>query len=197
MNLIERVKNILIAPKKEWAVIAAKEEDNVKVLTTYLIFLALIPAIAAFLCWGVIGYKVFGIHVNSIPLGIRYGIMQFANVIIGAYLTAGAFYLLAPNFGAEKNFNKAFQLAAYCYTAICVSGLFYLYSPLHILTFLGGLYSLYLLYIGVKPVMNAPEDKAKPYFWVSLLCMIVVMVIVTTVLTSLFGLNGLGSLNLN
>ena len=185
MNLIERAKNILLSPKTEWEKIASQEEDHVKVLTTYLIFLALIPAAAAFVGWGVIGFKFLGVHVASVHLGIRYAIIQFVNVLLGAYLTAGAFYLLAPNFGAEKNFNKAFQMAAYCYTAICVGGVFYIYSPLHILAFIGSVYALYLLYLGVKPMMKAPEDKVKSYFWVSLLCMIVILVVVSMVMSSI------------
>jgi Yip1 domain. len=193
MNLIERAKNILLSPKTEWEKIASQEEDHVKVLTNYLIFLAIIPAVAAFIGYGVIGFKVLGVHVGSMSLGIRYAIMQFVNVLVGAYLTAGAFYLLAPNFGAEKNFNKAFQLAAYCYTAVCVGGVFYLMHSLTIIASLAALYALYLLYLGVKPVMKTPEDKAKPYFWVSLLCMIVVSVVVSTIMTSLVIGRSMGS----
>ena len=192
MNLFEQVKNILLTPKTEWDVIASREEEHTKVLTSYLIILALIPAIAAFVGWGLVGHKVFLIKVTGIELGIRYAITQFVSVIAGAYITAIVFNELAPKYGGVKNFNKAFQLAAYCYTAVCVGGIFYLLPSLSSLAALAGLYALYLLYIGMKPMMKVADDKATTYFVISLLCMILVSVLLSVVLGAVFGMRSFG-----
>jgi len=196
MNLIERVKNILITPKQEWGVIASKEEPHVKVFTSYLLILALIPTIAAFISWGLIGQKVLFVRVIGIELGVRYAIIQFITIIVGAYTIAFVINALAPNFGAQKNFNKAFQLAAYCYTAVCVAGILTMIPGLRWLATLGGLYSLYLLYVGLKPMMKVTDDKATGYFIVSLLCMIVVGVLLSVILGALIGMKSYGSLSL-
>lgn len=188
-NIVEKAKSILLSPRSEWEKIGNTPESHIKVLTGYLVWLALIPAVAAFIGWGLIGYKVYLVHVGSMSLGIRYAVMQFISVIGGAYLTAGALYFLAPNFGAEKNFDKAFQLSAYCYTAMCVGGIFYIYSPLSFLAALASLYSLYLLYIGIKPVMKTTDEKTTSYFVMALICMIVVSAIVSVILGKVFGLS--------
>ena len=196
MNLIERAKNILVNPKKEWDVIASQEESHSKVLTSYLIILALIPVLAAFIGWGFIGYKAFFVKLASVELGIRYAVIQLVTIIAGAYITAVVFNELAPKYGAKKDFNKAFQLAAYCYTAICVGGIFYLLPSLSTLASLAGLYSLYLLYVGMKPMMQVPDDKATNYFVVSLLCMIAVSVVLSLILTAAFGMRALAASSL-
>jgi len=188
MNLIERAKNILVTPKQEWGIIASKEEAHAKVFTTYLFILALIPTIAAFIGWGIIGHKVFLVRVVGIGLGVRYAIIQFVTIIVGAYATALVINELAPKFGAQKNFNKAFQLTAYCYTAVCIAGILSILPSLSLLASLGGLYSLYLLYLGLKPMMNVAEDKVSSYFIVSLLCMIVVGVLLSVVMGALIGM---------
>ncbi len=189
MNLIERVINIVSAPKKEWVAIEAENSPHAKVATGYLMWLALIPAAAIFIGWGLIGYKVAGINVpGSFGFGLRQAIAQFVSMIGGAYLTAFVFDLLAPNFGSRKNFDKAFSLAAYCYTPVCLGGIFHIYWSLSSLAGLFGLYALYLLYIGIKPMMNTPDDKVTSYFVVSLLVMVGVAVVFSFVLASIFGL---------
>ena len=174
MEIINRVKNILITPKTEWTAIEGENTPHAKLFTTYVLPLAVIPAIAAFIGYGLIGYSIFGIRVGSIGLGIRQAIIQFIVSAGGVYLTAVIINFLAENFGAKKNFDKAFSLVAYAYTPMFIGGIFYILPSLSILASLAGIYGLYLLYIGLKPLMNSPEDKTTVYFVISLLAMIVV-----------------------
>ena len=43
---------------------------------------------------------------------------------------------------------------------------------------LAGLYGLYLLYLGVQPLMKVPKEKSTTYFVISLLAMVVVSLLV-------------------
>lgn len=188
MYLIDKAKAILLTPKTEWEKIKTENDSHITVLTTYLLWLALIPAVAAFIGYGVIGYRVLGVYVGSIEWGIRQAIMQYITMIGGSYITAGVLTVLAEHFGAKKDFNKAFQLVAYCYTAACVGGIFYIYSPLSLLAGLVSLYSLYLLYIGLGPMTGVPKEKQTTYFVVSLVCMVAVSIVLTLILGAIFGL---------
>jgi hypothetical protein len=58
MNLIERVKNILVSPKPEWDVIDGENAPHMKVFTQYVLLLALIPAIGYFIGYGLVGIKI-------------------------------------------------------------------------------------------------------------------------------------------
>ena len=178
-NIINRVKNILVSPKTEWKAIEAENAPYAKVFTSYVVLLALIPAVAAFIGYGLTGCV--GLH-----FGVRQAIMQYVVMLGGTYLTAFIIDALATNFGAVKDFNRSFSLVAYSYTPMFVGGVFYLLLPLAWLASLAGLYGLYLLYTGLQPMMKAPEDKQTTYFIVSLIVTIVVSVILSSVLGFIF-----------
>ena len=48
MNLVERAKNILLTPAKEWDVIKGEQLTIVDMFTKYAMILAAIPAVAGF-----------------------------------------------------------------------------------------------------------------------------------------------------
>jgi hypothetical protein len=104
----------------------------------------------------------------------------------GAYITAFVINLLAKNFGAKEDLNKAFSLVAYAYTPAMVGGIFYIWHPLSILASLASIYSLYLLYIGLQPMMQTPDDKKTSYFVVSLLCLVGVFIVLGQILAAVF-----------
>jgi hypothetical protein len=52
---------------------------------------------------------------------------------------------------------------------MCVAGVLYLIPSLSFLVPLAGLYGLYILYTGMKPMLKVPEDKMMGYFIVCLL----------------------------
>ena len=187
MEIVNRVKNILTAPKTEWTAIEEENTPHAKLFTTYVLPLAVIPAIAAFIGYGLIGHSILGIRVGSVGLGIQQAISQFIVSAGGVYLTAFVINFLAENFGAKKNFDKAFSLVAYAYTPMFLGGVFLILPSLSLLSSLAGLYGLYLLYVGLQPIMKSPEDKTTTYFVVSLLAMIVVAVVLGVVLGIIMG----------
>ena len=186
MDIINRAKQILISPKTEWPIIDNENDPNMVVLTKYVLLLAAIPAVAIFIGDGLIGYSVLGFHVGSISIGFRQAINQYIAMVGGVYITAFVIDLLAPNFGSQKNFDKAFSLVAYAYTPVFVGGIFYIFHPLGILASLASLYSLYLLYVGLVPMMKTPDEKRTSYFVVSLLVMMVAFIVLSKILTVIF-----------
>ena len=185
MDIINRVKNILVCPKTEWQTIEAENEPHAKVFTSYVVLLAIIPAVAAFIGYGLIGYSVLGVHVSNVSWGLRQAIVQYITMLGGTYITAFVIDALAANYGAQKDFNRAFSLVAYAYTPMFVGGVFYILPSLSWLALLAGLYGLYLLYIGLQPMMKAPAEKQTTYFVVSLIVTVVVAAILSVVLTAI------------
>jgi hypothetical protein len=184
MEIIEKVKNILVSPKTEWQTIGAENAPHVKVFTNYIVPLALIPAIAAFIGYGLIGYSVLGHHVSSVSWGLRQAVVQYIAMLGGTYITAFVINALAENFGAKKDFDRAFSLVAYAYTPMFVGGVFYLLPSLSWLASLAGLYGLYLLYIGLRPMMKVPADRQTSYFVASLVVTIVVSAVLSFMLAA-------------
>lgn len=185
MNIYQRAKNLLLAPAKEWQSIDEEDVNSSHVLT-YLLVLALIPAVAGFIGMGFIGLNVFGIHSGSIGWGFRHAISTYLGIVGGAYISAFVIDFLADKFQATSSFNVAFKVVAYSYTPMCVAGVFYLIPSLSFLVPLAGLYGLYILYTGMKPMLKVPEDKMMGYFIVCLLSIIVVSMVVGAIFGAIF-----------
>ncbi len=188
MDIVERVKNILINPKQEWEVIEKEDTPVSQLVVGYLLLLALIPAIASFIGYWLVGYRVpFVGHVSgTFAFGLRHAILAFASPVIAAFVAAFVIDLLAPSFGSQKDFRRAMQLVTYSYTPALVAGVFMIIPSLGIIATLAGLYGLYLLYVGLKPMMKTPDDKITTYFIVSLLVMIVASIIIGVILSAIF-----------
>ena len=182
MNLVDRVKKILLTPNKEWPVISAEPHTVAGLYTGYVMILAAIPAIASFIGFSIVGYSGFG-ATYRIPMaaGVANMILGYAMTLGGVYVMALVIDGLAPNFGGEKSFMQALKVAAFFPTASWVAGIFSIIPALAILSVLGSLYSLYLLYTGLAPLMKVPEDKSIAYTAVVVLVAIVLMVVISTV----------------
>jgi hypothetical protein len=185
MNLIERVKNILITPAKEWDVIAAEQPDTGKIITGYALPLVGAAALAAFIGYGFIGVSALSIRVA----GIDWGIYQALSVLIGAlcsvFISTFVIDALAPSFGAEKNMGRSLQLVVYSYTPGWIGGLLAILPMIRVIGMLAGLYGLYLLFIGMPKLKKAPADKQVGYFVVSLIVIIVVSIVIGLIVSAI------------
>ena len=182
MALIERVKSILLKPKETWPVIAAEGGDTASIFTNYVMILAAIPAVCAFIGLSVIGVGVMGV---SYRVPILTGVVQMiisyllglAMVFVLALIVNG----LAPTFAGTKDSLRALKLVAYGCTAIWISGVFSLLPAIAILGVLLGLYSIYLIYTGIAVMMRCPPEKAGAYTAVVIVCGIVVGIVIAAI----------------
>ena len=156
MELIDRIKAILFAPQSEWPAIERESGEPWVLLSRYVAILALIPAIAHFIGSSLIGWY------TPIASGLAGALFEYALAFVQVYIVALTIDLLAPTFDAQKNFPNAFKLAVYAYTPYWLAGIFLLVPGLSFLTILG-LYGLYLLWVGLPPLMRAPADQALLY----------------------------------
>ena len=182
MNLIDRVKRILLSPRPEWEVIDTEPTTPAQLYTGYIMPLAAIGPIAQ-----IIGYSVFGISVPftgtyRVPMGsaITSGLVTYVLSLVAVYVLALIIDGLAPTFNGQRSQIQALKVAAYSSTASWVAGIFALIPGLRLLTILG-LYSLYLLYLGLPIVMKAPREKATGYTVVVLLAAIVLFMLIGVV----------------
>lgn len=179
MNLVERVKNILVQPHSEWAVIAAEPHTVQELYTGYVMILAAIPPVAAFIGTSLVGIGMLGASYRlPIASGVAQLVLSYVLALAMVYVLALIIDALAPSFGGEKNFPQALKVAAFAPTASWVAGIFLIIPVIGILSIVGGLYSLYLLYVGLPMLMRSPEDKAIPYTVVVILAAIVLAVVV-------------------
>jgi hypothetical protein len=150
-------------------------------ITKYVVILAAIPAVAGFIGRAVFGYNVLGMHSRvAMGPGFVWAVMYYVMSIVGVIVFALIIDLLAPSFGAKKDFNGSMKVAVFSMTASWVAGVFALFPALAVLSLLG-LYSLYLLWLGMKAIKEPPADKQVVYYVISLVVGIVVYIVVGAV----------------
>ena len=187
MNLVDRVKNILLSPKTEWPVIEQEQTDVKTLYLGYIMILAAIPAIATIISSLLIGGMV-GAVAGRAGLGagmtggfaIGHALVSYIITLVVIFVVALIVDALAPTFGGTKSQINALKLVAYSATAGWIAGIATIIPVLGwIVAIIGTLYGIYLLYLGLPVLMKSPEDKTVVY--------LVVVVVVYILLTWLLG----------
>jgi hypothetical protein len=178
-KLIGRVKDILFSPKATWEVIKNEETTRMTIVKDYLIYLVALSSVASFIGQALIGHTTL-IGLVRIPFfsGLAWAILGFILSLLSIYVAATIVNGLAPTYGAVKNDLAAFKAVAYSTTAWLVGGILNLIPRLSALAFLIGLYSFYLLYLGLPVLMQCPKEKALAYTIVSWLLTLILMIVV-------------------
>lgn len=173
-GLVNRVKSILTNPKAEWEVIEAEPATVAGLYRGYIVPLAAVPAVAGLIGSVAFGHSMFGVTYRSgIVSALVTAVLTYVLTLVMVYVLALIIEALAPSFDGTKNRMQALKVAAYSYTAAWVAGIFQVFPPLGILAIIGGLYSLYLLFLGIPVLMKSPHEKALGYTAVSVIVAIV------------------------
>lgn len=185
--LIERAKSIILRPNEEWPNIEAETSSQGDILRNYVLPLAAIGPVAALIGGQVFSSGAFGFSYRpSLMSGISTALIGFVMAIVSVFVLSFFADFLAPKFGGMSDRGKAFKLVAYSFTASWVAGIFSLIPSLAFFGLLG-LYSLYLLYTGVTPLMKVPEDKSLGYTAVTILCAIVLFLVTAPITAAISG----------
>ena len=182
MNLIERVKNILLQPQETWAVIESETTDVPTLFTRYAMILAAIPAVCGFIGMSLIGFGGFGVTIR-VPLvsGLVNMVVSYVMSLVGVFVLGLIINALAPTFGGQKSGIQALKVAVYASTAAMLGGVFSLLPSLSMLGFLAALYSIYLIYTGLPTLMKSLPEKSVVYTVVVVVAAIVVGVVIAAV----------------
>jgi hypothetical protein len=176
MNLVDRVKNILLSPRTEWPKIAAEAATVQSLYVGYILILAAIGPIA--------------LLIRSGGAAIAVAVAQYAIALVVTYLIALIVDVLAPTFSGTKDFMQSLKLVAYSYTAAWIAGVFLLLGSTTggLLGLIAAIYAWYTFYLGVPVLKKCPPEKAVGYTIVVVLCGIVLAIVLGGVLMSaMFG----------
>jgi hypothetical protein len=177
-KLIARVKGILLTPKTEWPVIAGEPTTVADLYKGYIVWLAAIPPIFAFL----VTVRFFaGLALSQLLLGYA---LSLAMVFVVALIVDA----LAPSFGGTKDRVQALKTVTYAYTASWLAGIAAILPFISLLIMLvAGIYGIYLLYLGLPHTMKCPQDKAAGYTAVIIIVVIVLSFVIGAVVAAVTG----------
>ncbi|HAN17782.1 MAG: hypothetical protein A2X13_08510 [Bacteroidetes bacterium GWC2_33_15] len=184
MNLVRRVKSIILKPKLVWSVISQENNKIDYLLKNYLLKLALIPAFAH-----IIGYGVFGYHQTNVGfdtsffIGIKYAFVIYVTIVCSIFVSAWIISQMASLFGTEKNLNKAFELVVYAYTPMLFFSILNISTSMHSIVDFMSLFGLIVLYHGFIPMLKVSEEKQVTYYILSSISIITVFVFILKIFT--------------
>lgn len=193
MNLVQRIQDILLKPKDTWPQIDAEPATVQSLYKEWLFILAAIPAVAGFIGLSVLGVGAFGFSYRvPIVSGLVHMVFSYLLSLGMVYLLSLLVNALAPTFGGTPNPLAALKLVAYGSTAGFVGGVFQLLPSLSMLGLLCGLYSVYLIYLGLPVLMRNPPEKSVGYTAVIVVAGIVAGIVVGAVSGAVLGLGSWG-----
>jgi Yip1 domain len=184
MNLMDRIKGILLQPKSEWGKIDSEPGDAGYLISNYVAILAAVAPICTFIGTSIIG---IGGERIGIGLGLFRAIVVYVLTLIGFFVVGYIIDFLAGTFGARRDLQSAMKVSAYAPTAAWLAGVFNILPALSFLSILG-LYSLYLLYTGIGALMRPAANNALIYTIAVIICAIIVWIITLAIPVLLFGM---------
>ncbi|HSG35179.1 MAG TPA: Yip1 family protein [Sphingomonadaceae bacterium] len=182
----DRAKAIISDPRSAWPQIAEERLSTQEILLDYVLPLAAIGPVAGLIGGQLLGYGFVGLRIG-LGAAIGMAVTSYLLSILSVFLIAFVANFLSPRFGGNDDFASAFKLCAYAMTAAWLAGVFALVPVLAILGFLG-LYSIYLFYTGVAPMMGIPADRALTYTAITILVALVVNLVISSLATGIGGM---------
>jgi hypothetical protein len=173
MDLVERVKAIILSPQTEWSKIESEPGDVPYLFANYVAILAAIPAVCGFIGMSIIGIgmPMVGAYRVGIVAGLASAIVRYLLAFVTVYVMALIIDALAPTFGGQKNQPNALKLAVYSMTPVWLVGVFSLIPGLRILGILG--------------LMKAPGEKSVLYTAAVVVCGIVISVVIAAIVRAI------------
>lgn len=187
--LVQHLYGVLSSPKNEWQSIQQRHYTASKCLWKYVVFLAAIPALSAY-----IGATQFGFYLSdsiqiklttasALPIGFA---IYFA-MIAGLYMMAWFIRWMQPTYGSTASWDDCMVLATFTAAPLFLAGLAALIPILWIDIIIGMLavsYSVYLLYSGVPVIMKVNFEQG--FLFSSAIVTIALVVLVGMLGTTVF-----------
>src|SRR5690606_11683717 len=159
----------------------------------YIMWLAAIPAVFGFIKGSLIGHSMFGISVSTPVLaGLLGMVLGYVLGLVVLYLVSMIVDALAPTFGGRKDQVQALKAVGYAWTAAWVAGIAVILPWVGWLVALaGGIYSIWLLYLGLPHTMKSAPEKSLAYTAVTVACALLLSWVVGLVVA---GVTGVGAM---
>lgn len=182
MDLVGRVKQIVLQPKDAWGQIKGEQTTIKDLYMSYAAILAIIPPVATFIGWSIVGMSFMGFSYR-VPFtsGITYAIFHYVLSLAGIYAVAFVIDMLAPKFDSQKNMVNAMKVAVYANTPNWIASVLFIFPSLSPIVMIASLYSLYLFYLGLPVLMETPKEKVVGYIIVVIIVSIIVFYLTSVI----------------
>ena len=161
---------MLFYPRAEWDEIARESIRVDTLVRSYILPLSLIPPVAT-----VIGMQTFDASWDPaagylVPPDEIYaaGLATLFGSISSIFLLAAIFRLIAPMYGSSRHYPSALKVATYGAVPVLVAGALLILPVMVMISIVALCHTLYLYWIGVRRVLDVPEEARTEFIGISL-----------------------------
>jgi hypothetical protein len=190
MSIVDRAKNIILKPTDEWNVIADEPATVGGLFTGYAMILAAIPLAADIIFSGALGINVAsfsGMGGGDMEMGFgaiaAMAVVGYVFSLVTLFVMSFLVNAVAPSFNGKSDMVQSTKLMTYASTATWVVG-FVGWIPIlgGLISFAAIAYVVYLIYLGLQPVLGVPKEKVAGLTVVIVLIYVVLAVVVSGIL---------------
>jgi len=155
-----------------------------EIMINYVAVLALIPFFATLIgdLWYYSLFTRFTLVGSFAAYAFVRAVLTYILDVAAVYVIAIVIRMLAPTFNSTVDEIKSLKLAAYIFTPAFLIAVLDIIPPFRGLTFLGVLYGLYILYVGLPLVLATPKDKVVTYVIGVVVATLVVFVVIGVII---------------
>jgi hypothetical protein len=201
VSIVDRAKNIILKPAEEWNTIAGEPATVGALFSRYAVILAAIPLVTSILFTGLLGISAAsftgmsgaGMAGMGLTAVVGMTVIGYVLSLITLYLMSMVVNAVSPSFNGKSDVVQSTKLMTYASTPTWVAGLVSWVPILGGLISIGAVaYVVYLIYLGLKPVLGVPQEKVAGFTVVIVLIYIVLSFVVSGIIvgllfTTLFG----------
>ncbi|WP_111496974.1 MULTISPECIES: Yip1 family protein [Marinobacter] len=181
--LLKHAFGLFTHPDHEWAEIRREHETPWHVYVAYVLILAAIGPVCAYISTTYFGWTVGGdrlIRLSNIS-AIQLSVLTYVAILVGVFALGWMIDWMASTYGAKSEADKSngMALAAYAATPLFLAGFAMLYPVpwFNALVLLAAAaYAGYLVYDGLPIVMGIPKERAILYCGAVLTVALVILV---------------------
>lgn len=174
-KMINQAIKVLTKPKQALREVSTQSITRENIII-YLAIIGIPSFIGMLIGYGFLWYTVRYGTISFVVPALVGAIIYYIVAIIGIILFGYLLNALAPTFKSQQNQAQAFKLVAFASTPWLLAGIFYLLPGwLFPLVLLAGLYSLYILWIGLPILMGTPQDQQIVYLIVNIVIFYVII----------------------
>ncbi len=157
-TMLLRIRNMLFTPAREWNVILHEQTSAGNPVKRYGAVMAAIPPCAALLERLVFGGNVAGRQPLAVVLATN--LVWYPVIIANMIITAAVFTVIIRRKDRRLIDLQGVQLAVYSFTPLFLVSALTMVPGLYWCTYAAILYSVYLLYIGIRVTTGAGQRTA-------------------------------------
>lgn len=170
MRALGRIGRLIFHPRREWEQIAIEQTSVRTLLLAYVLPLSLLAPVAT-----VIGMKIFDrnwspVHGYLVPPEriLATGATTYVAIVGSILLLAAIFALVAPMFGARRDFQAALRVATFGSVPVLLAGATLLLPVMALVGLVGLCHTLFLFSLGVQRVLDVPAGSTAEYVGISM-----------------------------